>query len=66
MNNIESLFGQSGPFALAINGYSPRKPQIDMAKSVANAIKQDKQAIVEAGTGTGKTFAYLVPALLSD
>ncbi|AIY67112.1 ATP-dependent DNA helicase [Pseudoalteromonas piratica] len=66
MNNIDSLFGQSGPFALAINGYSPRKPQIDMAKSVANAIKQDKQAIVEAGTGTGKTFAYLVPALLSD
>ena len=66
MNDIDSLFGQSGPFALAINGYSPRKPQIDMAKSVANAIKQDKQAIVEAGTGTGKTFAYLVPALLSD
>ncbi|MFY8352432.1 ATP-dependent DNA helicase [Pseudoalteromonas sp. SSM20] len=66
MNNIDTLFGQTGPFALAIKGYAPRKPQIDMAKSVANAIKHDKQAIVEAGTGTGKTFAYLVPALLSD
>ncbi|WP_372766771.1 ATP-dependent DNA helicase [Pseudoalteromonas sp.] len=66
MYNIDTLFGLSGPFALAIKGYAPRKPQIDMAKSVANAIKHDKQAIVEAGTGTGKTFAYLVPALLSD
>ncbi|MEC8325977.1 MAG: ATP-dependent DNA helicase [Pseudomonadota bacterium] len=66
MNSIDDLFGKSGPFALAIKGYAPRQPQIDMAKSVALAIVKDEQAIVEAGTGTGKTFAYLVPALLSD
>ncbi|KPV95693.1 putative ATP-dependent helicase DinG [Pseudoalteromonas sp. P1-9] len=66
MNSIDDLFGKSGPFALAIKGYAPRQPQIDMAKSVALAIAKDEQAIVEAGTGTGKTFAYLVPALLSD
>ncbi|ATD00792.1 ATP-dependent DNA helicase [Pseudoalteromonas spongiae] len=66
MTSIDDLFGKSGPFALAIKGYAPRQPQIDMAKSVALAIAKDEQAIVEAGTGTGKTFAYLVPALLSD
>lgn len=66
MNSIDDLFGKSGPFALAIKGYAPRQQQIDMAKSVALAIAKDEQAIVEAGTGTGKTFAYLVPALLSD
>ncbi|WP_100915161.1 ATP-dependent DNA helicase [Pseudoalteromonas spongiae] len=66
MTSIDDLFDKSGPFALAIKGYAPRQPQIDMAKSVALAIAKDEQAIVEAGTGTGKTFAYLVPALLSD
>ena len=66
MSQIDTLFSLTGPFALAIKGYAPRKPQIDMAKFVANAIKNDAQAIVEAGTGTGKTFAYLAPALLSD
>ena len=62
MNSIDDLFGKSGPFALAINGYAPRQPQIDMAKSVALAMAKDEQASVEAGTGIGKTFAYLVPA----
>jgi ATP-dependent DNA helicase DinG len=66
MTNIDALFSQTGPFALAIKGYSPREPQIEMAKCVDAAIKHDQQTIVEAGTGTGKTFAYLVPALMSD
>ncbi len=49
----------------AIPGFQPRQAQLDMAESVASAIKNQGQVVVEAGTGTGKTFAYLVPALLS-
>ncbi|PLX64550.1 MAG: ATP-dependent helicase, partial [Vibrio alginolyticus] len=49
----------------AIPGFQARQPQIDMAEAVSSAIKDQTQLVVEAGTGTGKTFAYLVPALLS-
>lgn len=66
MKSIDSVFSKTGPFALSIKGYSPRQAQIDMAKAVSLAIKNEQQVIVEAGTGTGKTFAYLVPALLSN
>ncbi|XQF93951.1 DEAD/DEAH box helicase (plasmid) [Pseudoalteromonas espejiana] len=51
--------------ALSLDGYTPRQPQIDMAVAVNDALKNSTQLVVEAGTGTGKTFAYLAPALKS-
>lgn len=48
----------------AVRGFRPRLPQTEMAKAIADAIAGQKTLIAEAGTGTGKTFAYLVPALL--
>ncbi|RXF02675.1 ATP-dependent DNA helicase, partial [Pseudoalteromonas phenolica O-BC30] len=63
---IKTLFSESGPLALNIPGYIPRQPQIEMAEMVHAAIENKSQCVVEAGTGTGKTFAYLIPVLLSD
>ena len=63
---IKTLFSESGPLALNIPGYKPRQPQIDMAEMVHAAIENKSQCVVEAGTGTGKTFAYLIPVLLSE
>lgn len=66
MTPVEQAFSSSGFLAKIIEGYSPRQPQIDMAVEVATAIEKQSCLIVEAGTGTGKTFAYLIPALLAD
>ncbi|MCG3724836.1 ATP-dependent DNA helicase [Vibrio cincinnatiensis] len=62
---IAKTFSQHGALGKAIPGFQGRQAQVDMAKAVAKAIEQQSQLVVEAGTGTGKTFAYLVPALLS-
>jgi ATP-dependent DNA helicase DinG len=62
---LEEVFGPRGPLARAIPGFTPRRSQIAMAGRVALAIDNRAPLVVEAGTGTGKTFAYLVPALLS-
>ncbi|PSW18747.1 ATP-dependent DNA helicase [Photobacterium sanctipauli] len=62
---IAKFFASGGALDKAIPGFQARQPQIDMAQAVADAIKADDQLVVEAGTGTGKTFAYLVPALVS-
>lgn len=59
------IFAPKGPLASAIEGYKERTEQLLMAQAIADAITANKQLIAEAGTGTGKTFAYLVPALLS-
>lgn len=61
---IDQLFGIDGPLGHAIGGFRPRQSQTEMAKAIARAITEQKTLIAEAGTGTGKTFAYLVPALL--
>ncbi|HWJ95907.1 MAG TPA: ATP-dependent DNA helicase, partial [Telluria sp.] len=61
---VERLFGAGGPLAPAVGTYKPRQSQTEMAKAIANAIATQGTLIAEAGTGTGKTFAYLVPALL--
>lgn len=63
-SELECLFGAAGAIAKVINDYQPRLGQIEMAQAVATAIHERKSLILEAGTGTGKTFAYLVPALL--
>ncbi|PSU32474.1 ATP-dependent DNA helicase [Photobacterium lutimaris] len=62
---IAKFFASGGALDKAIPGFQARQPQIDMAQAVADAIKTESQLVVEAGTGTGKTFAYLVPALVS-
>lgn len=62
---LDAVFADDGPFADAFPGYKLRVQQLEMAQAVETAIKSQGQLIAEAGTGTGKTFAYLVPALLS-
>jgi ATP-dependent DNA helicase DinG len=54
-----------GPLAEGLEAYSPREAQRQLAEAVASAMDQRATLIAEAGTGTGKTYAYLVPALLS-
>lgn len=66
MTPVEKAFSNDGLLSKAIHGYQPRQAQIDMALEVAQAIDSQSSLIVEAGTGTGKTFAYLIPALLSN
>ncbi len=65
MTDIESFFCSDGSLAKVIPGYSPRTSQIEMALTIAESIKSNQNLIAEAGTGTGKTFAYLVPAIFS-
>lgn len=62
--DIEQLFDANGPLSQAVKGFRPRQSQTEMAKAIASAITGQQTLIAEAGTGTGKTFAYLVPALL--
>jgi ATP-dependent DNA helicase DinG len=62
---IHEFFASDGPLAKIIPGYLPRAAQMEMAEAVGESIENKEHVIVEAGTGTGKTFAYLVPAILS-
>ena len=59
-------FAADGQLASAIPGFKPREPQRQMAVAVAHAIKEARPLVVEAGTGTGKTYAYLAPALRAN
>lgn len=59
------LLGPEGPFARAIENFSPRPQQQRMAQAIEENLQGRQALIVEAGTGTGKTYAYLVAALLS-
>ena len=60
-----AALGPGGPLATALEGYHPRPAQQQLARTVAEAMTDRAALVAEAGTGTGKTFAYLVPALLS-
>ena len=62
---IEEFFKSSGPLSLIVSNFHERQEQVDMAKIVNEAIEEKKSLIVEAGTGVGKTFAYLAPALMN-
>jgi ATP-dependent DNA helicase DinG len=57
--------GEGGALAVAIDGFKPRAPQQTLAVAIAETLDARTALLAEAGTGTGKTFAYLVPALLS-
>ncbi|RZO64952.1 MAG: ATP-dependent DNA helicase [Sandaracinaceae bacterium] len=59
------LLGATGPLASALKGYELREPQLRMAEMVETALEREGVALIEAGTGTGKTLAYLVPAIRS-
>src|SRR5690348_16851578 len=63
--SASALLGADGPFARELPNFAPRETQQRMADAVARAIDEGGTLVAEAGTGTGKTFAYLVPALLS-
>ena len=65
MLELEDIFGEGGPLQRALPGFNVRRQQVHMAERVAAALARREILTVEAGTGTGKTFAYLVPALLS-
>lgn len=66
MSSLQEIFSPDGAFARAIDGYRIRPQQVEMAERIAEAIRNNAVFIAEAGTGTGKTFAYLVPALKSN
>ncbi|MBN8886378.1 MAG: ATP-dependent DNA helicase [Rudaea sp.] len=63
--SAHELLGPDGPFAHEVANFAPRESQQVMADAVEEAIADREILIAEAGTGTGKTFAYLVPALRS-
>ena len=65
IEKIEHAFSEEGWLSQKIKGFRPRSAQLKMAQAVGNAVRFANPVVVEAGTGTGKTFAYLVPALLS-
>ena len=62
---IEEFFQSSGPLSTIVKNFHERQEQVEMAKIVNETIEQKKSLIVEAGTGVGKTFAYLAPALIN-
>ena len=65
MTALSDVFSPGGLLAESIDGYRLRTQQLEMAERIAEAIDGNRVLVAEAGTGTGKTFAYLVPALLS-
>ncbi len=64
-DRVESSLGPDGVFVRQVPGFEPRGMQLEFARGVADAIETGGSLIAEAGTGTGKTFAYLVPILLA-
>jgi ATP-dependent DNA helicase DinG len=62
---VERFFSEQSPLASEVASFRPRAQQREMALAVAEAIRDNAILVAEAGTGTGKTFAYLVPALLA-
>ncbi len=63
--DIAAIFAAGGPLERAVKGFRQRPQQLEFAQAVLDAIETSGVLIAEAGTGTGKTFAYLVPALLA-
>ena len=62
--DVRALLGPDGPVARRLPGYEPRPQQFALAEAVAQALQHGRHLIAEAGTGTGKSFAYLLPAAL--
>jgi ATP-dependent DNA helicase DinG len=64
LHELATCFEQTGPLAQALPNYRVRQQQIEMAQAIGRALLKRSSLLVEAGTGTGKTFAYLLPAML--
>lgn len=62
IDQITAFFAPAGPLGQHFPGYEPRSSQVEMARAVARAFNQGDALLVEAGTGTGKSLAYLAPA----
>ena len=62
--NIDEFFGENGIIHKKISKFEPRNEQYEMSKYIEKSLNENKKIIVEAGTGTGKTIAYLLPTLL--
>lgn len=60
---ILDLFKDDGPFHAAMPGYEVRQEQLDMLRDTVRSFNEKKVALIEAGTGTGKSLAYLIPAI---
>ena len=60
------LLGAAGPFSKTLSGFMPRDGQQDLSAAIEKTLQQRGTLVAEAGTGIGKTFAYLVPAMLAD
>ncbi len=65
IEGVRRVFGNDGALATVLDGFEPRASQQQMAEAVARVVTDDGVLLAEAGTGTGKTLAYLVPAILS-
>ncbi len=64
--SFRDLLGEHSPLQAQLHAFTPRPQQLAMAEAIAEAFAEHAQLVVEAETGTGKTFAYLLPALLSE
>ncbi|MCH8263702.1 MAG: DEAD/DEAH box helicase, partial [Proteobacteria bacterium] len=65
MFNVHDILSETGPFANCLDGFTVRPQQQQLAQTIAEVLSNGDSLVCEAGTGTGKTFAYLVPVLLS-
>ena len=63
--DVTVMFSDTGPLAQSLSGFEPRDGQRQMAAAVSSVIERGGTLLAEAGTGTGKTLAYLIPAILS-
>ncbi|OYY93733.1 MAG: helicase [Hydrogenophilales bacterium 28-61-23] len=62
--DLDEIFSQNGPFSNVLPHYRPRVQQLEMTRTIFSALERRARLVAEAGTGTGKTLAYLVPTLL--
>jgi ATP-dependent DNA helicase DinG len=65
LQELTDIFAPDGPIAKAMPDYRPRQAQLELAQAIEQTLREHSTLIAEAGTGTGKTWAYLVPAFLS-
>jgi ATP-dependent DNA helicase DinG len=65
LQELTDIFAADGPIAQAVPDYRPRQAQLELAHAIQDALANHATLVAEAGTGTGKTWAYLVPAFLS-
>lgn len=64
LQELSEIFSSNGPLASAVPDFRPRQAQLELARAIETAMQERKVLVAEAGTGTGKTWAYLVPAFL--